>query len=248
MRRVLTSIEKLDGFHPGLGTNVRIWLDEGKTAEEIQKRLRDQFGASVGKDAINYHRRNRWAPLKDRVVDEVVTVKAIMDFVGGDAGIDMFMSARLLQDLHELKEASLIDAKELFIKIRAQNLKEEEFKFKSGQLKPGGAGEAEDDPAAQEAKRKRVMNKIRAIFGLSPLPEDMDEEESEPDSQETAGNDEQSASEPETGPLAGSGQDSEGTGQQLQADIEPPAEREIEPLENASSGGDADSEITESAE
>ena len=35
------------------------------------------------------------------------------------------------------------------------------------------------DPAAEETKRKRVMNKIRGIFGLSPLPEDADSEEAE---------------------------------------------------------------------
>jgi len=183
VRRVLTSVEKLDGKHPGLGTKVRIWLDQGESAEKIQKWIEEQYGASIGKDAVDYHRRNRWAPLKDRVQGEVVTVKAIMELVGGDAGIDEFMSARLLEDVHELKERSLIDAKELFIKIRAQNLKEDEFKFKSGQLKPGG--EAELDPAAQELKRKQVMNKIRAIFGLKPLPLDTPDEDPEDGSEET---------------------------------------------------------------
>ena len=176
MRRLLTTIEKLDGRYPGLGTKVRIWLDHGETAEEIQKRLRDEYGVTVGDDAINYHRRNRWWPLKEQIQQELVTVKGIIEMVGGDAGIDMFMSARLLQDLDELKEKSLIDAKELFIKIRAQDLKEEEFKFKAAQMKPDG-DDAELDPAAEEAKRKRVMNKIRGIFGLDPLPEEETTEE-----------------------------------------------------------------------
>lgn len=44
----------------------------------------------------------------------------------------------------------------------------------------GEPGECED----QEKKRRQVMNKIRAIFGLKPLPEEAEGEEEEPEDEE----------------------------------------------------------------
>ena len=47
MRKVLTSIEKLDGAHPGLGTAVRIWLDKGVPVQEVKNMMKDRFGATI---------------------------------------------------------------------------------------------------------------------------------------------------------------------------------------------------------
>src|SRR5271157_327919 len=141
---VLTEIEKLDGSYPGLGTKVRICLDRGVPVRKLQKMINQEYGVSVTKDMLAYYRTNRWGPLKDRVQSEVVAVKTIMEIVGGDAGIDEFLSARLLEDLHKLTHDKLIDAKELIVKVRAQNLKEQEFLFQSGQLKPTQTAESQE--------------------------------------------------------------------------------------------------------
>lgn len=185
MRKVLTQIEKLDGSHPGIGTKVRVLLDSGIPVRKIPKMVQQQFGVSVTKDMVGYYRTNRWAPLRDRIQAEAVAVKSILEAVGGDAGVDEFMSARLLEQVRGLTHDELIEAKELFVKIRAQNLKEHEFLFKTGQLKhnkseDGGEGDAD----AEEAKTKRVMNKIRGIFGLDPLPDETGEPETEAQSGE----------------------------------------------------------------
>jgi hypothetical protein len=199
--KVLTEIEKLDGSYPGLGTKVRICLDQGIPVRQLQKMINKEYGVSVTKDMVAYFRTNRWGPLKDRIETEAVTVKAIIEAVGGDAGVDEFMSARLLEDVRALEHDELIDVKELFVKIRAQNLKEQEFLFNSGQLKLNKPADGtEEDAAAEEAKTKRVMNKIRGIFGLEPLPD-------EPDDQE---------------PQAGN-EESEDKSQANQGGIEPPA-------------------------
>ena len=202
MRKMVTGIEKLDAAQPGLGTAVRIWLDHGTTVEQVQRRLEQEFGVSVNKGVVAYYRRNRWGPLRERIQDESVAVKAIIETVGGDAGVDDFMSARLVEEVRALAHDELIDAKELFVKIRAQNLKEQEFLFKSGQLKLKADDDGEDDPAAEAAKTKRVMNKIRGIFGLSPLPDESAGAESKASTPATPAENEAS-SEPQTEPVDG---------------------------------------------
>jgi hypothetical protein len=100
--------------------------------------------------------------------------------------LDLAAFARVRQLLGEsdIKEANAVRL--AVLKMRAQDLKEEEFKFKSGQLKPSEAAEGgENDAAAEEAKRKRVMNQIREIFGLPPLPEEESSQEPEDGSQES---------------------------------------------------------------
>jgi len=175
--KVLTKIEKLDGSHPGLGTKVRVCLDQGVTVRELPKMIKKEFSVSVSRDMVQYYRKNRWAPLRDRIEDEAVAVKAIIAAVGGDAGVDEFMSARLVEDVRVMKHDELIEVKDLFVKIRAQNLKEQEFLFKSGQLKLKPDDDGEGDPAAEAAKTKRVMNKIRGIFGLDPLTDEATDQE-----------------------------------------------------------------------
>ena len=131
------------------------------------------------------------------------------------------MSARLVEKSCVMTHEELIEAKELFVKIRAQNLKEQEFLFKSGQLKhkkseDGGEGDA----AAEEAKTKRVMNKIRGIFGLDPLPDESSDQETEARSPEA---------------------DAANKGK-----IEPPANRATEPAENPLAVGESAGAVMES--
>jgi len=158
--KVLTQVEKLDGSHPGVGTKVRVLLDRGIPVRKIPKMVQRQFGVSLTKDMVAYYRTNRWGPLRDRIQDESVAVKAIIEAVGGDAGVDEFMSARLLEVVHQLTHDKLIDAKELFVKVRAQNLKEQEFLFKTGQLKPG-------EEIDREEQSRNALRRIKEIFGLA---------------------------------------------------------------------------------
>jgi hypothetical protein len=144
---------------------VRVWLDKGVPVQEVQKRLKSEFGVTVSKEAVAYHRANRWWPLRERVQDESVVVKGIIQTVGGDAGVDEFMSARLLEEVRELAHDELIEAKELFVKIRAQNLKEQEFLFKTGQLKPAQSAEAQE--AERNAQSRNALRRIKEIFGLA---------------------------------------------------------------------------------
>jgi hypothetical protein len=56
----------------------------------------------------------------------------------------------------------LISARSLFVKIRAQNLKEQEFLYKTGQLKPGGGQELD-----RETQQRNVLRRVKEIFGLA---------------------------------------------------------------------------------
>ena len=58
----------------------------------------------------------------------------------------------------------LLAARTLFIRIKAQNLKEQEFLFKTGQLKPGPSCRPEVDP---ETRSRNALRKFKEIFGLA---------------------------------------------------------------------------------
>jgi hypothetical protein len=74
-----------------------------------------------------------------------------------------FARVRELMGTSDIKEANSVRL--AVIKLRAQDLKEEEFKHKTGQLKPRQS--AEEQEADREAQSRAALRRIKEIFGLA---------------------------------------------------------------------------------
>lgn len=200
-RKVLTQVEKLDGYFTGIATCARMLLDRGVTVAETAQILREKFQAPLTDSGVQRFRAGRWKPQKERAEMTFTTLQALFTEAGGNLGLDLaaFARVRELLESSDIKDANAIRL--AVLKIRAQDLKEEEFKFKAGR-QAEDAQEKEADPAAQEDKRRRVMNKIRAIFALPPLPEGEDEAPAETETQEDPSEIESPAPAASEGPAA----------------------------------------------
>lgn len=175
---VLTEIEKLDGRYPGVLFQTKAYLDRGESPQAIADHINAAFGISICGSTVSNFRAKRWTPERELKTLKAVTIKAAIETFGGDAGMDAAVLAKLWELMDRMTIPQLLAARTLFVKVRAQNLKEQEFLYKTGQLKPGGApGSGEQEAGDSETKRKRVMNRIRAIFALPPLPMDAEDEE-----------------------------------------------------------------------
>lgn len=181
----LTEIEKLDGSHFGLALQVKLWFDQGIEAVAIPAMVHDKYGVSITDTMAENFRSKVWAPEREGTKLRLQAARAIWELLGGNKGLDLMLFAQLFELLNTLEDVDQIVAvKDHLLKCRAQELKEEEFSLKSRQLKAGQPDDSELDPAAQELKRKQVMNKIRVIFGLKPLPMDTPDEDPEDGSEE----------------------------------------------------------------
>ena len=171
MRKVLTDIEKLDGRFPGLAFTVKRLFDRGTKAADIPPFLQQHYGVSVSETAAENFRAHRWAPEKERDQLKKEAAKAIVDAFGGDAGFDTAVSAKLWEMMDQMTIPHLLSARSLVVKIKAQNLKEQEFLHKTGQLKPGQAPGQEADRAALS---RNALRRFKEIFGLAgdepPMP------------------------------------------------------------------------------
>ncbi len=161
MYKVLCQIEKLEAQHPGVAGCVKDCLRRGIKAATISAVLKKQFGVSVNRAMVQHFRRTRWVPQQNRIQAKIETMEAIQDF-GGDAGLDAAALAKLWELMDKMSIPQLIAARTLFIKIRAQNLKEQEFLYKTGQLKPGDGQEID-----RETQQRNVLRRVKEIFGLA---------------------------------------------------------------------------------
>jgi hypothetical protein len=159
-RLVLTGIEKLDATHSGLAFAVKAWFDQGLNSEAITKLVLEKFGASVTASMVDNYRARRWVREKERMALKMVAAKSAIDNFGGDAGLDAVLLAKLWELMEQLTVPQLLSARALFVKVRSQNLKEQEFLLRTGQLKPG---QTEDDQLTQQRK---VLQRVKEIFGL----------------------------------------------------------------------------------
>jgi hypothetical protein len=164
-RLVLTDLEKLDGQCPGIAGNVRNLFRQGMSAEKVAQFIQTKFGFAVNTSVIEGFRRKRWVPEQDLAAEKRATTEAILATFGGDSGFDCTALAKLWEMMDKMTIAQLIAVRTLFVKIKAQNLKEQEFLFKTGQLKPPKPEDEEDaDPHAQSRK---ALQRIKEIFGLA---------------------------------------------------------------------------------
>ncbi len=161
-RLVLTEIEKLNGRHPGLALKVKTWFEKGIECDAIPELLFKTYGVTVNVRAVESFRTKRWVPEKNRTQEKLETIKAAIQAFGGDAGLDAAILAKLWELMDQMTISQLISARALFIKIRAQNLKEQEFLYKTGQLKPGGGEELD-----RETQQRNVLRRVKEIFGLA---------------------------------------------------------------------------------
>ncbi len=158
----LTEIEKLDGRHPGLLFYVKAWFDQGMSSTEVAGLIQEKLHVPVSVSAVERYRGARWVPEKELKAIKIVTIKAAVEAMGGDAGLDAAILAKLWELMDQMTVSQLISARTLFIKIRAQNLKEQEFLYKTGQLKPGGEQEVD-----RETQQRNVLRRVKEIFGLA---------------------------------------------------------------------------------
>jgi hypothetical protein len=160
----LTEIEKLDGQYTGLAFTVRCWFDQGKTLDQIPELLQGRFGVTVTRGMVESFRCTRWVPEKEAIAERIATTQAAIEAFGGDVGVDALLLAKLWELMDKLSAPQLISARSLFVKIRAQNLKEQEFLYKTGQWKPS---HAEGDAPDPETQQRNVLHRIKEIFGLA---------------------------------------------------------------------------------
>ena len=166
---VLTKIEKLNVDSPGLMTAVKRWFDAGVSSREVPALVKEQFGVSITEGMAEVYRCRRWAPEKQRMNEKKETRNSVVETIGGDAGFDAFALAKLWELMDDMSVPQLMSTRQLFVKVRAQNLKEQEFLYKSGQMTPGQAGAEAPDAQTQQ---RNVLRRIKEIFGITP-----DEEE-----------------------------------------------------------------------
>ncbi len=164
MRVVLSELEKLEGQFPGLLVKVRTWLGQGIKATEIPELLQKVCGATVSVGVVDYYRKQRWGPEREKQALKKETAAVAVDAIGGDAGFDTCLLAKLWELMDKMTIPQLLASRTLFLKIKEQHLKEQEFLFKTGQLKPKGAEGEETDPHAQSRK---ALQRIKEIFGLA---------------------------------------------------------------------------------
>ena len=170
---VLTEIEKLDGRYPKLAFHVKAWLDQGISSPDIVGLLFNTYHIPVSENMVENYRTRRWVPEKELVALKMAVTKAAIEAFGGDVGFDAVVLAKLWELMDKMTIPQLIATRTLFVRIRAQNLKEQEFLYKTGQLKPGQTGEQVDP----ETQQRNVLRRIKEIFGLAT---DEDEEEEAP--------------------------------------------------------------------
>jgi len=163
-RLVLTEIEKLDGSHPNLCFSVKAWFDQGIAAENIPALVLNTFGISVNSSAVEHFRTKRWVPEKELIALKMATTKAALEAFGGDTGFDAVILAKLWELMDKMSIPQLLAARSLFVRVRAQNLREQEFLFKTGQWKPAQPEGEDADPHAQQ---KQVLQRIKEIFGIA---------------------------------------------------------------------------------
>ncbi len=158
----LTEIEKLDGRYPGVAFHVKGWLDQGIPSAEIVGLIHGTFHLPVTEAMVENYRYKRWVPEKELVAIKIAVTKAAIEAFGGDAGLDAAILAKLWELMDKMSIPQLISARTLFIKVRAQNLKEQEFLYKTGQLKPGNGEEID-----RETQQRNVLRRVKEIFGLA---------------------------------------------------------------------------------
>ncbi|MFZ0961667.1 MAG: hypothetical protein WAO35_12240 [Terriglobia bacterium] len=163
--RRLTDIEKWDGRFPGLATQARQLLDSGIAVPKVAEILRSHFPAPVTASAVGSFRARRWGPQKDDLKADSRAAEVLFDKVGGNHGLDLVAFARVRELLKttDIKEANAVRL--AVLKIRAQDLKEEEFKFKASKLKPGQ--NSDDEELDPETQSRNALRRIKEIFGLA---------------------------------------------------------------------------------
>ena len=161
---VLTEIEKLNGTFDGVVSAACGWFEQGNSAADLPEVIKRIFRVSITEHMANNYRRLRWVPHKELVALKLAAITAAVQAFGGDAGFDAALLAKLWEMMDEMSVTQIISARNLFVRVRAQNLKEQEFLFKTGQLKLAPAEGVETDPQAQQEK---VLCRIKEIFGLA---------------------------------------------------------------------------------
>ena len=136
MRVVLSELEKLEGKFPGLLVKVRTWFQQGTKSADIPQLLQTEYGVTVSVCVVDYYRSHRWAPGREKHALKLDTARVAIEAIGGEAGFDTLLSAKLWELMDKMTIPQLLTARALFIKMRAQNLKEQEFLYKTGQWKP----------------------------------------------------------------------------------------------------------------
>lgn len=165
MRVVLSELEKLEGRFPGLLVKVRSCFERGVKATEIPPLLQSEYGVSVTVSVVDYYRSHRWAPQREKHAVKADTATMAVEAIGGDAGFDTVLLAKLWELMDKMTIPQLLAARALFLKIKVQNLKEQEFLFKTGQLKPALSAEAQE--AERNAQSRNALRRIKEIFGLA---------------------------------------------------------------------------------
>lgn len=161
---VLTEVEKLEGSITGVLSATYGWFAQGRSVNDLPGALERLFGVSITPDQAAHFHKTRWVPHTELVVLKLATTRAAIEAFGGDAGLDAVLLAKLWELMDQMTIPQLLSARGLFLKVRAQNLKEQEFLFKTGQLKPGQGEDQEADPQTQQ---RNVLRRIKEIFGLA---------------------------------------------------------------------------------
>jgi hypothetical protein len=162
--KVLTDVEKLDARFSGLATDARLLLDAGVASHKVAQMLSTRYPAQVKESQVMGFRKKRWKPQKEQIEKDFRTLEVLFNESGGNYGLDLMAFARVRELLQtsDIKDANSIRL--AVLKIREQDLKEEEFKLKVSQVKPEQT--AEDLEAESQEHQRRALRRIKEIFGL----------------------------------------------------------------------------------
>ena len=130
----------------------------------MAKILSAHFPVTLTESIVRNFRVKRWGPQKDKVQTDFNALEVLFHKCGGNYGMDLAAFARVheLLNTSDIKEANSVRL--ALLKMRAQDLKEEEFKFKVDQNSDETSGGPEVDP---EEQSRNALRRIKEIFGLA---------------------------------------------------------------------------------
>ena len=80
MKKILTSIEKLDQRFPGLAAKVRMWFDQGISVQKVSELLLEEYQVSVSRSTVGRFRTRRWVPERELRQEKEAQAAATAEF------------------------------------------------------------------------------------------------------------------------------------------------------------------------
>ncbi len=170
-----TKVEELDALNPGLRQLVDLMLDGFRTLEEIQGKVKAEFGEEIALSTISSYKQRRWLRHKQRVESIKEHAAAILELLEKH-GVSEVRQAQLFERVSEaMSDGTKLDPHFMLKEermwaehsLRARQLEHEIHKLEAQhkQVAEIIAGAASPD-GAKEFDPAEALRKISAVIGV----------------------------------------------------------------------------------